>query len=51
MKSNKADNNHHVCCPGAPLPAETKKAGQKDTASAAQKSDGVLKSQKDNVPR
>ncbi|TKS76364.1 hypothetical protein D9C73_009474 [Collichthys lucidus] len=36
---------------GLHLPAETKKAGQKDTASAAQKSDGVLKSQKDNVPR
>ncbi|TKS76371.1 hypothetical protein D9C73_009467 [Collichthys lucidus] len=51
MKSNKADNNHHVCCPGLHLPAETKKAGHKDTASAAQKSDGVLKSQKDNVPR
>ncbi|KAG8011397.1 hypothetical protein GBF38_006170, partial [Nibea albiflora] len=40
---------------GAQLPAETKKAGHKfeskDTASTAQKSDGVLKSQKDNVPR
>lgn len=33
--------------PGAQLPAETKER----TANAAQKSDGILKSQKENVPR
>ncbi|XP_040919687.1 small kinetochore-associated protein isoform X2 [Toxotes jaculatrix] len=42
---------------GAQLPAETKKTGHKfeskdtATANAAQKSDGILKSQKENVPR
>ncbi|XP_039981473.1 small kinetochore-associated protein [Xiphias gladius] len=40
---------------GVQLPAETKKTGHKfesrDTANAAQKSDGILKPQKENVAR
>lgn len=50
-----------MCFPGVHLPAETKKTGHKHeskdtatvsaTANAAQKSDGILKPQKENVPR
>lgn len=46
-----------MCFTGVQLPAETKKAGHKlepkdtATANAAHRSDGVLKSQKENVPR